>query len=103
MTLTPAEKTELIEHAIEGTAEEERLAAAREIERKTSAKDSVVPVRLNRELYSSVQSVAAQRHLPVSVLLRQWVAQGAAAADARTDVAAELERLAAVVRADRAA
>ncbi len=103
MTLTATEKQKLVERAIAGVTEEETLAAALEIERKKAAKDAVIPVRLDHNMYSSVRSIATERHLPVSVVVRQWITQGVAAADSHTDVAAELERLASVVRAEHAA
>ena len=93
MALTSEQKQQLIARTAASVSEEETLAAAHEIERKRAEKNAVVPVRLGAKLYAEVQSIAAEQRLPVSVVIRQWIAHGAAEAHNRVDVATELDAL----------
>ena len=100
MTLTPEELTERADQARQRFTNAEAEAASREIAQKhRGRKASVIPVRLNADLYDAVQAAAAQRHLAPSALIRQWIAQSVSTIKEQVNIADELERLAAIVRA----
>ncbi len=104
MALTKKELSALAEQAREEFVEVEHQAAEQEIAYKRAQKvrsDSIIPVRLDPELYAAVQAAALTRHLAPSTLIRQWVAHSVASDAHGINLADELERLAALARAQQ--